>query len=95
MDERVRLEIACLPTKRTQGSNPCLSANWYSGGNLKGHASRFSLQIFFTFAYEARRPKAGFFSSLTCKNLLAFIIFVSIIMKEENINNFMISKYGK
>jgi len=32
---------------------------------------------------------------LTCKNLLAFIIFVSIIMKEENINNFMISKYGK
>ncbi len=64
-------------------------------GNLKGHASRFSFQIFFTFAYEARRPKAGFFSSLTCKNLLAFIIFVSIIMKEENINNFMISKYGK
>jgi len=27
---------------------------------------------------------------LTCKNLLAFIIFVSIIMKEEDINNFMI-----
>ncbi|KUJ96852.1 MAG: Recombinase [Desulfonauticus sp. 38_4375] len=39
--------------------------------------------------------KAGFFLSLTCKNLLAFIIFVSIIMKEENINNFMIAKYGK
>jgi len=32
---------------------------------------------------------------LPCKNLLAFIIFVSIIMKEENINNIMISKYGE